>query len=80
MPKNDPVTDKYSGAEGITIVEFDEISFDEMEEGELFWFSENANDMLNNAYRKLNDSNAENTRTGQTEVISNSRLAVYQKT
>tara|TARA_Y100000310_G_scaffold316582_1_gene368481 strand:- start:909 stop:1151 length:243 start_codon:yes stop_codon:yes gene_type:complete len=80
MPKNDPVSDVYSGGEGTAVVEFDEISFDEMEEGELFWFSESANDMQNNAFRKLNDSNAENTRTGQTEVISNSRLTVYQKT
>ena len=81
MPRNDPATDSlnYAGASGVSSVDFDELLFEEIEEGDLFWFSDSPNSDINHAFRKTDESTASNTRSQRiTEGIGN-RTTVYQK-
>ena len=80
MPKNDPASDKYTGGAGVTLVEFDDMNFEDIEDGDLFWFSDNPNSDQNHAFRKIDEDNAEDTRTGHIANNINIRRTVYQKT
>ena len=66
MPQNDPATDSinYASSIGVGRVEFDSMNFEDIEESDLFWFSDNQNSDQNHAFRKINENNAEDTRTG----------------
>ena len=61
MPNN-PVDDRYNPP-GIGQNDFDEIRFDEIEEEDLFWLNTTNGDD-NPPYRKMNDKQGHNTRTG----------------
>ncbi len=82
MPQNDPANDQinYADSTGVGITEFDSMIFEDIEEGDLFWFSENPNSDENNAYRKISDSQAQNTRTRYIINDIEYRIKVYQKT
>jgi len=81
MPQNDPATDSinYAGSAGVGIREFDDMNFEDIEEGDLFWFSDNTNSDQNHAFRKISDISAEDTRTGFLANDIKIRRTVYQK-
>ena len=67
MPQNDPVTDSLdygAGASTVGRVEFDNMNFEDIDESDLFWFSDNPNSNQNHAFRKLDENRAEDTRNG----------------
>jgi hypothetical protein len=82
MPQNDPATDSinYAASIGIGIVEFDNMLFEEIEDDDLFWFSDNQNSDQNHAFRKLSDSTAMDTKNRNVVNNIEYRLKVYQKT
>jgi hypothetical protein len=82
MPQNDPATDSinYVDSTGVGIVEFDNMNFEDIEGGDLFWFSDNPNSDQNHAFRKIDENNAEDTRTGYTANKIDKFRTVYQKT
>tara|TARA_Y100001963_G_scaffold150747_1_gene232395 strand:+ start:76 stop:306 length:231 start_codon:yes stop_codon:yes gene_type:complete len=61
MP-NDQANDRYNPP-GIGDSDFEPMRFDEIEEEDLFWLNESIGDN-NPPYRKLNDTQGYNTRTG----------------
>ena len=65
MPTNDPANDKYNPP-GIGDNDFEPMRFDEIESEDLFWLNESVGD-TNPAYRKMNDKQGYNTRTGIVE-------------
>ena len=82
MPQNDPATDaiNYASAANVGMTEFDQMNFEDIEESDLFWFSDNPNSDQNHAFRKVNENTAVNTRTGYVaESIDKFRI-IYQKT
>ena len=81
MPANDPATDNinYAGAPGVLSIDFEEMLFDEIEEGDLFWFSNQSVGDSNPAFRKLNDTSALNTRSRIVRNDIGMRSTVYQK-
>ena len=82
MPQNNPVVDSLNYSEGVHVgqVDFDEVCFEDIEDDDLFWFSNSPNSDLNHAFRKTDESTALDTRNEQiTESIGN-RTVVYQKT
>tara|TARA_Y100000310_G_scaffold17548_1_gene17335 strand:+ start:863 stop:1111 length:249 start_codon:yes stop_codon:yes gene_type:complete len=82
MPQNDPATDSinYASAANVGMTEFDQMNFEDIEESDLFWFSDNPNSDQNHAFRKVNENTAVNTRTGYVaESIDKFRI-IYQKT
>jgi len=82
MPANDPVTDSlnYAGAPGITSIDFEEMLFEEIEESDLFWFSNKSVGESNPAFRKIDDNSALNTRSRIIRDNIGIRSTVYQKT
>ena len=56
------------------------MNFEAIEDGDLFWFSDNPNSDQNHAFRKIDEDNAEDTRTGHIANNINIRRTVYQKT
>ena len=62
---NNPVDDRYNPP-GIGQNDFDEIRFDEIEDEDLFWLNQSVGDN-NPPYRKMNDKQGYNTRTGIVE-------------
>tara|TARA_Y100000310_G_C20516812_1_gene731586 strand:+ start:187 stop:435 length:249 start_codon:yes stop_codon:yes gene_type:complete len=81
MPANDPATDSlnYGGAPGVTQVEFEETLFEDVEDGDIFWFSNSANSNENHAFRRLDGTSAMDTRNRTVTESIDSRLEVYQK-
>jgi len=81
MPQNDPATDtiNYAGIPGTSSVDFDKLLYEEIEEGDLFWFSDSSNSDINHAFRKIDGSTASNTRTEQITESIGHRTIVYQK-
>ena len=65
MPQNDPVVDSlnYGGIPGVGGNDFDTAVFDDVEEGDLFWLTNNPNSDENHALRKLSETTALDTRT-----------------
>ena len=82
MPANDPVTDSlnYAGAPGILSIDFEEMLFEEIEESDLFWFSNKSVGESNPAFRKIDDTSALNTRSRIIRDNIGVRSTVYQKT
>ena len=81
MPQNDPVTDSlnYGGMPGVGGSDFDEVIFDDVEEGDLFWLTTSLNSDENNAYRKIDAKSAVNTRTQKTVSGIDKNHRVYFK-
>ena len=79
MPANDPISDKYTGGAGVTRVEFEGTLFEDIEDGDIFWFSNSANSNENHAFRKLDYKNAMDTRNRTVSENINNRKEVYQK-
>ena len=78
MPENNSVEDSYNPPPVAT--EFEEHNFEDIETDDLIWLDNNSIDgMVNPAYRKLNESSAQNLQTGQVVNIHN-RQKIYQKT
>ena len=82
MPQNDPALDaiNYGGAARFGTVEFDTVLFEDIEESDLFWFSDNINSDINHAFRKLDNTSAMDTRNRTLTENINVRRKVYQKT
>ena len=83
MSQNDPITDSLdygAGAGNVGMTEFDNMNFEDIEESDLFWFSDNQNSNQNHAFRKLNENSAEDTRTGFIANGIDKYRKVYQKT
>ncbi len=82
MPQNDPASDSinYADSTGVGIVEFDNMNFEDIEDGDLFWFSDNPNSNANHAFRKLSELSAMDTKNQQVVDNIEYRLKVYQKT
>ena len=59
---NNPAEDQFNPP-GIGQNDFDPVRFDEIEEEDLFWLNQQSGDN-NPAYRKMNDNQGYNTRTG----------------
>ena len=73
---NNPIEDRYNPP-GLK-VEFEKFKFADINVDELVWFSDNANPNKNNAFRKINESQAQNTKTR--EIINvNYKVQSYQK-
>ena len=81
MPQNDPVVDSLDYSESVNFgqVEFDEMRFEDIDEDDLFWFSNNPNSNLNNAFRKINETSGMNTRSGIITEDINIKTIIYQK-
>ena len=82
MPQNDPATDSinYAHSVGIGIIEFDSMLFEDIEESDLFWFSDSQNSDQNHAFRKLSNSTAMDTKNRNAVNNIEYRTKVYQKT
>jgi len=82
MPQNDPASDSinYASSVGVGRVEFDSMNFEDIEESDLFWFSDNQNSNQNHAFRKLSESTAMDTKNQGVVDNIKYRLKVYQKT
>ena len=65
MPINDQANDRYN-APGIGQNDFEPMRFDEIEDEDLFWLNEGVGD-VNPPYRKMNDTQGHNTKTGIVE-------------
>ena len=82
MPQNDPATDSinYASSIGVGRVEFDSMNFEDIEESDLFWFSDNQNSDQNHAFRKINENTAVDTRNGFVAEKVDRLKVIYQKT
>ena len=81
MPANDPVTDSlnYANAAGVSSIDFEEMLFEEIEESDLFWFSNKSVGESNPAFRKIDDTSALNTRSRIIRNNIGARSTIYQK-
>ena len=81
MAVNDPVTDSlnYGGAAGVTSLDFEEALFEDIEDGDIFWFSNSANSNKNHAFRRLDGTSAQDTRDRTISENINNKLKIYQK-
>lgn len=74
---NDSVNDRYNPP-GIGQNDFDSVRFDEIEDEDLFWLNQTlGND--NPAFRKMNDNQGYNTKTGIVQDF-NRMQQVFQRT
>ena len=82
MPQNDPATDSinYASSIGVGRVEFDSMNFEDIEESDLFWFSDNQNSNQNHAFRKIDENTAVDTRSGYVAEKVDRLRNIYQKT
>lgn len=78
---NNPASDSlgFSDTPGVTGPDWDSMVFDDIDEGDLFWFTNIHSSNENHAYRKLSDSTAQNTRNRSVIDNINRNKAVYQK-
>ena len=72
---NNPTEDMYNPP-GIGQNDFDEFRFDDIEQDDLFWLKSSNGD--NPSYRKMNDTQGYNTKTGIVEDFDRMRV-VYQR-
>jgi len=78
MAENNSVNDSYNPPPVAT--EFETFNFEDIEIDDLLWIENNStNGMENPAHRKIDESSAQNLRTGQL-VNFTSRQYVYVKT
>jgi len=75
MPTNDPVRDRYNPS-SVNVTDFQPFKFNELEVDELFW--ENTGTNNNPAFRKINESQALNTRTRLVKDVVQT-ANIYQK-
>ena len=82
MPQNNPASDNinYATLSGVDSPDFDEHLFEDIEEGDLFLFNESTDPNGNHAFRKINESEAQDTRTRRGMYGIAPRSTVYQKT
>ena len=82
MPQNNPAGDaiSYGQVSQVGEREFDFMLFEDVEQSDLFWFSDNQNSEQNHAFRKLDEDRAEDTRTGEITSGIVKKRTVYQKT
>ena len=73
---NNPAEDQYNPP-GIGQNDFDRVRFDDIEEEDLFWLNESKNN--NPAFRKMNDNQGYNTKTGIVQDF-NRMQQVFQRT
>ena len=77
MPRNYPAQDRYSPS-SISITDFENHRFSEIEPDDLLWLNQNPNGDVNHVHRKINENQAMNLKTR--EVITfESRTVIYQK-
>lgn len=76
MAVNDPAQD-YRKAPPAGQIEFEQLLFDDILEGDLFWQTDQ-NASTNHAYRKLTETTAQDTRTQLVYDVT-ARQIVYQK-
>ena len=81
MPENDPATDSldYAGVSLVGSTDFDSMNYEDIEDDDLFWFSDSPNSDENVAFRKINETSSMNTRTRQVANDIDKYLRVYQK-
>ena len=81
MPENDPATDSldYAGVSLVGSADFDGMNYEDVEDDDLFWFSDSPNSDENVAFRKIDEISAMNTRTRQVVNDIDKYLRVYQK-
>jgi hypothetical protein len=81
MSQNNPAADNinYVNLSGVDSADFDEYLFEDVEDGDLFWFNESTNPNGNHAFRKINESEAQDTKTRRGMYGIKPRLTVYQK-
>ena len=78
MPRNDPMQDGiWTGTPGIG-TDFEDMLFEEIEEGDLFWLEQN-NRQSNQVYRKVSETEGQDLRTRQYHAFRQ-RHPVFQKT
>tara|TARA_Y100001938_G_C8040554_1_gene405941 strand:- start:1062 stop:1295 length:234 start_codon:yes stop_codon:yes gene_type:complete len=65
MPINDQANDRYNPP-GIGENDFEPMRFDEIEDEDLFWLNQSTGDS-NPSYRKINDKQGYNVKTGIVE-------------
>ena len=78
MAHNDPVQDKYRG-NPVGVIEFDHVSFEDIEIDDLFWFTNHPNGDVNIAHRKVSDTEGANVRNNIITEVTNAQV-VFQKT
>ena len=81
MSQNNPAADSinYATLSGVDSADFDEHLFEDIQEGDLFWFNESTDPNGNHAFRKINDTDAQDTKSRRGMYGIASRLTVYQK-
>ena len=77
MPRNDPAQDRYNPS-SVSITDFENHKFSELEEDELFWLTQNPNGDVNLVHRKISLTEGVELRT-QTAVSFGPNDIVYQK-
>ena len=82
MPQNDPAVDSlnYGGMSGVRGADFDAVTFDDVEEGDLFWLTDSSNSHENHALRKVSETTAFDTRTQVLIENLKRNQSIYQKT
>ena len=73
---NNPAEDNYNPP-GIGQNDFDEFRFDDIEDEDLFWLG-TANNDTNAPYRKINDNQGYNTKTGIVADFDRQQI-IYQR-
>jgi len=76
MSNNDPARDRYDPPKIGT--DFEQFRFSDINVHELFWFSDDTNSNINHAYRKINETQGQNTKTREIIYISKTAHS-YQK-
>ena len=81
MAQNNPAADSinYVDLSGVNSSDFDEMLFEDIQEGDLFWFNTDSDSNVNHAFRKINDEEAMDTKTRRGMFGIALRTAVYQK-
>ena len=76
MMPNNPIQDRYNPP-GTSAQDWDKNRFGEITNGELFWLKPEL-DKYNHAFRKIDDTQAQDTRTQEIHKVARNRW-VFQK-
>jgi hypothetical protein len=76
MP-NDPANDRYN-PQGIGSTDFDYFRFSDLPMEELFWLSDDTSSPKNTAYRKISETQGQNTKTREIFTMDG-KAHTYQK-
>ena len=77
MPTNNQAQDRYN-APGTTTPDFEKYTFEDLEQGELFWLNTDPDGMKNVVHRKVGNQGLQ-LKT-QKQVFIQPKTKVYQKT